>query len=289
MKIVIPIKKDDYKKVKMAVPYIEKYINADSIVIISNDQENIDSNIDIEYINENELYRGLTYNNLQTIIRKKTNKEVPVGYYFQQFLKMAFARVTTDNEYIVWDADTIPLQPITMKENDKYIFDMKYEYAKPYFNTIYSLFGIEKQIQGSFISEHMIINTGIMREIINEIEDNKELIGDSFYEKIINAISDDDIINGFSEFETYGSYVLNRHPGMYECKKYDSLRIGKSVVGEHPTEAQLEWVGKTYPAISIEHFDNGTWMSRLTRLKLWRRCFDAKFSMRLFAKINSLI
>ena len=60
----------------------------------------------------------------------------------------------------------------------------------------------------SFVSEHMVIKTEIMKELINKIENNTNLNGSIWYEKIINSINIDYLDNtGFSEYETYGTFT----------------------------------------------------------------------------------
>ena len=60
------------------------------------------------------------------------------------------------------------------------------EYSEPYFSTMKNIFPeLGKIYNYSFISEHMIINTKLMENMINRIADNKNLLGDTWYEKII--------------------------------------------------------------------------------------------------------
>jgi hypothetical protein len=74
--------------------------------------------------------------------------------------------------------------------NGKPIFDVKTEYHKPYFITLKKIFPeLGKKYNYSFISEHMIINTKIMNNMIKRINFNKNLLGDIWYEKIIKKYS----------------------------------------------------------------------------------------------------
>ena len=40
--------------------------------------------------------------------------------------------------------------------------------------------------------------------------------------------------SGFSEYETYGTYVTHYHPGKYRYRKINAIRDGKAVFGEIP-------------------------------------------------------
>jgi hypothetical protein len=98
---------------------------------------------------------------------------------------------------------------------DKCFFTMKSEHHVPYFKTINVLFdgAIFKLTNKSFIAEHMMVDKDIMMEIIRKIESNRKINGNKFYEKILYAIDDNEIAgSGFSEFETYGNYVLKYYP-----------------------------------------------------------------------------
>ena len=108
-----------------------------------------------------------------------------------RFLKMQYAQICTDEYYMVWDGDTIPCKEVNMfhEESGKPYLDMKHEYHKEYFDTMSAILpGFGKVIERSFISEHMLIKTDIMRNLIEDIEKNDTLNGDTFWKKIINSI-----------------------------------------------------------------------------------------------------
>ena len=71
-------------------------------------------------IDENELLPGLTFSTVADILMKYCpNKRLNVGWYFQQFLKLGFARSKYCKDYYLsWDADTLPLAPITFFEDE---------------------------------------------------------------------------------------------------------------------------------------------------------------------------
>ena len=128
------------------------------------------------------IERGLNYAQVSLAIGKNVA-------YIQQFIKMQFSRYTSDEYYLVWDSDTIPVKDIAMFSRtppQKPYFDIKTEFHQPYFTTISKLFpDVKRQVNASFISEHMLINARYMREMIDEIENNTELQGENFQEKII--------------------------------------------------------------------------------------------------------
>ena len=92
------------------------------------------------------------------------------GWYYQQFIKMAYHRICKESYYLCWDMDTIPLKKIDLfNESGQPWLDVKKEFHESYFQTIQNLFGFGKQIEKSFISEHMLFSTEYMGDMIDEI------------------------------------------------------------------------------------------------------------------------
>lgn len=119
-------------------------------------------------IDENELLPGLTFSTVADILMKYCpNKRLNVGWYFQQFLKLGFARSKYCKDYYLsWDADTLPLAPITFFEDEHLLFNPKSEYNSNYFRTIERLFGYGKQTEYSFIAENMIFSKNVVGEML---------------------------------------------------------------------------------------------------------------------------
>lgn len=92
------------------------------------------------------------------------------GWYYQQFLKMQYARMCKDKYYMVWDGDTIPCRRFSMfSEDGKPYLDLKHEYHGEYFNTLAKLIpDLHKCIGKSFISEHMLMRCDLMCEKLGD-------------------------------------------------------------------------------------------------------------------------
>ncbi len=180
-----------------------------------------------------------------------------VGWYYQQFLKMQYARNCNDPYYMVWDGDTIPCRQIEMFDavSNKPYMDMKKEYHKEYFDTIGKLFpGMKKVSDKSFIAEHMMIHTETMNQMLDEIEADPKLPGRDFWEKIIRCIEPEHIKDtAFSEFETYGTYVAYRCPQRYLIRRWHSFRLGAEFFhSDTISKRDYEWLGTDFFAISFE-------------------------------------
>ena len=106
-----------------------------------------------------------------------------VGWYYQQFLKMQYARICNDEFYLSWDGDTIPVRKIEMEnEEGKPYIDWKRECNPVYFKTMGKLFpGMTKVMEPSFIAEHMLFSKDIMIKMLDQIENADYLSGDIFY------------------------------------------------------------------------------------------------------------
>ena len=181
------------------------------------------------------------------------------GWYEQQFLKMAYSRICNNEFYLIWDSDTFPIKPVNMFENSNPIFDMKKEHHSPYFTTLSRLIPDLQYSKMSYISEHMLVKTEYMKKLLNEIENNNNLPGNLFWEKIILSIDKNDILlSGFSEFETYGSYVDNRFPNVYKHRNWYSKRDAARFFGniDNMEEKDFTWLSKDYDALSFENWDD---------------------------------
>ncbi len=217
------------------------------------------------FLDENEI---LPFADVHAVMEKALSKELQgralprgiTGWYYQQFLKMQYARVCGDAYYLVWDGDTIPCARFSMfKEGTGTPYlDMKQEYYPQYFETMAKLIpDLHKCFEKSFISEHMLMNSKIMRELLSEIESNPHVEGTCFWEKIIHAIDAKGLLeNSFSEFETYGTYVAMRHPESYRLRDWHSFRYGGVFYSlDTISDTDYAWLAKDFFAISFEKGD----------------------------------
>lgn len=276
--VVIPIAAKDLEIAMKNIKYIRKNLRPRDIYIISNSEVK-DGISDCKWIDENTLYEGMTFKSISNIMDKLAGTSKRAGWYFQQFLKMAYAYKAKSKYYLVWDADTIPLKNISFfdeKENIP-LFNIKTEYHKPYFETLNKLLGLEKKIQGSFISEHMMFDKDIMIELIQKIEENKRNYGEKFYEKILYAINNQDLLkSGFSEFETYGTFLLSEHPQNLKIRELRTLREGKKVLGENCNEEMLKWASRYYDTVSFEKQQQSSRKSYFAKYALVRKLVSFK-------------
>ena len=257
--IVIPVYEKDIKKILKYRPLIEKYIKFNKMIIITNDLNNLndsDKSYSTKFIMEDDLIKKENIKNL--FLNMGINETNRTGWYLQQFLKMSYSEICENEYYLLWDSDTLPIRFINMFDKSNPIFDMKKEYHSPYFNTLVRLFPDINFSKLSYISEHMMIKTEYMKDLIKTIENNKNIPGKIYWEKILMAIDRKDIIkSGFSEFETYGSFVDTYYTNTYKHRKWASKRDMTNCYKtfDNVNMRDIEWLSKDYHAITFENWD----------------------------------
>lgn len=216
----------------------------------------------VKWVDENDV---ISFDDVHACMAKRLepvigNEPLPrgvTGWYYQQFLKMQYVTLCNDEYYMVWDGDTVPCRKINMfsEETGQPYLDLKHEYHPEYFDTMGKILpGFGKVIERSFISEHMLFKSDIMRALIADIEKNDAIPGERFWEKIINSIEPEKIYDSsFSEFETYGTYVALRYPSVYRLREWHSFRLGASFFDmDKICDRDFAWLGVDFDAISFE-------------------------------------
>ncbi len=226
-------------------------------VIREDEGKDIFKGREVEYLNENDI---LSLDDVRPAFNRQITPEnnvmpTAVNWYYQQFLKMAYSLVCDAEYYLCWDSDTVPLRHIDMfGENYKPILDVKPEFNNTYFVTIERLFGFNKIIEKSFVSEHMLFDVSLMKEMISEIE-KTDYPGERFYEKILEAVGKDNLDQGFSEFETFGSWVGMRHSSAYRLREWKSFRNTNFFIDiKDVSEEDLKWLSVDYDAATFEKY-----------------------------------
>lgn len=259
--VIIPTIFRDYHFLKKVVRYVFMNLHPEVVFIITNKEKSkylpkdILKNPRCEVIDEDGLLPDLTYDNVREMLINHQTVNPHFGWYYQQFLKMGFARseYSKNEYYLSWDSDTLPIQPISMTDTEGHpLFTMKNEFHQPYFNSISRLIGIGKENPNSYIAEHMLFNKTIMEELISEIEAST-VSGKTWYEKIINS-TDRDAANGFSEFELYGNFCKIRHASLYRERELPGFRYGGYIQGRFINDKTLSRLSYDLAIVSFEAY-----------------------------------
>ena len=265
MSLVVPTVSKDLYKISRNFKFYKKYIvGINNLVFIGDEkvekiikQKQYIFKLPLNFINEKFL---IDIDKLKNLIKLRKKSAIRrSGWYIQQFLKMQYSKICQDMYYLIWDSDTIPVKEVEMfNNNGKPYFDVRTEYHKPYFDTMKKIFPkLGKKYNYSFISEHMLIKTELMRTLINQININNNISGNTWFEKIINCIDLEELeYSGFSEFETYGTFVNEYYNKTYDIRPWKSLRYGKYYYNpKYLTSNDILNIAKNYDSISFEKFN----------------------------------
>jgi hypothetical protein len=212
---------------------------------------------------ENRTVPGMTYGDLA----KYDHPVFPrmTGWFFQQFLKFSHAfEEMEDDYYLIWDADTVPLRPIDFFDDQgRMLVVPAEEHHTPYFDTYRSLLGEEPNRAFSFISQHLIIQKSVLREMLAKITERAGMSESEWAWAVIRGLAGKGY-NLFSEYETYGHYLKNHYPGRMAVRQLPWLREGTEHFGFPPSKAVLEQLAQDYAYVSFE-----SKKTRWKKLKQW--------------------
>jgi len=252
--IIIPVSYKDCGILKKTIRWVRKNIETQGVLYVitsescfSDFPSSFRKEHHVELIDENKMLDSLTFGRVRSLLARH-NKANMTGWYFQQFLKMGFALTQyAKGYYLIWDADTIPLQRLSFFDEDTILFNPKKEHHQPYFDTITRLTGITQFAAHSFISEHMMVCTQVMKELVAKLADE----GKDWVENIIDHC-DMSNIQAFSEFETYGNYCLTFHPELMKPRLLTTLRCGGRLFGRQVSDRELELLALDFDTASFE-------------------------------------
>ena len=107
--VIVPMTADNLPIFQLNIKWMQKNLSCRRILVIGAEKlsEPVRA-LGVEFIEENTLYKGLTLGKVRECLKARLGEEKRAGWYFQQFLKLAYAYQCQDEYYIVWDADTIP-------------------------------------------------------------------------------------------------------------------------------------------------------------------------------------
>ena len=261
IQVVTTCRAYDLPVLEMAVPKLRLHLPLKSLCVIAPDAdcEKMRRRLgaQVRIIPEDEFIPGMNLRQLRRLDRFGFPKNA--GWYFQQLLKLQYAFVEPEDDYyLIWDADTVPLRPMRFFDSDgRMLLTRADEHHVPYFETYQRLFNAEPNREFSFISQHMPVQKSIAREMFESIE--RQTSGnESWAWKIMRSLPPIKDLHLFSEFETYGHYIKNNHPGLVAFVDRPWWRHGSELTGgKIPTERQLEKLARDYDFVSFEKATHG--------------------------------
>jgi hypothetical protein len=174
---------------------------------------------------------------------KKINRS---GWVFQQLLKLSGDYISDKDHFLVLDGDTILVQPQKFEHNGKFIFLISDEYHFPYFETYKKIFKEASMSSVSFVSHQMIFDCNKLKELRNDIEN---LNNKSWYKVIIDNLNPDES-SSFSEYETYGNWMLKKYPDSFKKEYFFNLTLPRYKLKEF--QVSIEKYSHKYRSVSFQ-------------------------------------
>jgi len=204
------------RKIDLLIPAIEKDIMALPIVVNAARNNVLHSIKNIFVISNSKKIKqfcsdfGCVYVDEDSVLPiKKTDIHYKVGgkdrsgWLFQQFLKLNGDEICEMEDFLVLDADTVLVKPISFIEQGKNVFYFSDEFNITYYRTFQYIYKKKVKSFRSFVSHMMLFNCSVLREFRNEIE---RLHDHTPWYEVFLASFDYGHPAAFSEFECYGNY-----------------------------------------------------------------------------------
>jgi len=253
----------------------------------------------LRLLDEDRIASGLNLNVVKEILYQRIGSADRAGWYFQQFLKMSMSHhPEIADHYLIWDSDTVLLKGIDFFSDNKVLVNPKEECHPPYFKTIKKLLDLERQVDFSFISEHLMVKSAYMRELIAELSAAADSAGrSSWFEHVLTNVDERDLNgSGFSEFETYGNFIASRYPESFACRPLKSLRLGSCYFGRNPNRydlARLMRLGNAFVSFEASPAGNRGRIIKNKTLSVirglfYRRTETGRNQLRLAGKIRGV-
>lgn len=131
------------------------------------------------------------------------------GWLFQQLLKLNADTITEMEDFLILDADTAFIRPRVFFFRERAIFDVSTERHEPYHSVYQKILKRATKFELSFVAHYMLFNKTFLRQLKAEIES----IHKKKWDTVILENTDYSNISGFSEYELYGNYLFDMHPG----------------------------------------------------------------------------
>lgn len=216
--IVIVAHEKDFNNIKFIIEYTSINLEFDSIhLILSNREEYKDAEL-VPTLTNKPIYFHLENDVLS--IDKSRIKHRP-NWIYQMLLKM-FQNVTKNDNFLIIEADCIILNKLTFFNGDKTIFYLgRDHYHEQYYNFNKRLLGIGREFNHSFISEFMMYDKKIIKDLLKKLKCNQI---DDFLELVYLYVDD----NSYpSDYDLYGNFYYSNYPNNFETKILNFNMFGR--------------------------------------------------------------
>ncbi|WP_442602299.1 DUF6492 family protein [Paenibacillus sp. KN14-4R] len=243
--IIIPAIEKDLVTLPYTIDGIRKYVQhpIGQILIISPQSKAIKQLCQrkhCKFIDEKTVL-PLTKND----IHLRTTKWERSGWMYQQLLKLSGDTLSSQDFFLVMDADTVLIRPHVFRKNGKTIFYCRTWSHDEYFKAYNKLLGIQGRARLSYVTHYMLFERTKLAAMKRKIEKRHHM---RWYAAILNKATKRKAFS-FSEFETYGNYVRATYPGQSIQKLSRNRGLRTNMKNLSPTS--LRKLAKKFKSLSF--------------------------------------
>lgn len=206
--VVIPIISKDLAVLPLCIEGVRRCVlhNIKDIYIVAPDVQEIrtfcnDKNL--KFVDERSVF-GYSPMELGLITTCGDNRS---GWLFQQFVKLS-GTIGTCRYFLCIDADHILIRPhVFLTDKHQTVFYMSYEKHQPYYVLLKRILPDISLSSLSYVDHKMLFDKQLLAKLHKAISENN---GGRSWQNVILDFIDRSEVSGFSEFETYGNFVMNK-------------------------------------------------------------------------------
>lgn len=241
--VLIPTTLKDLDILEYSVNSVRKNVKhpIKQIFIVAPDEESIREialKLGCVFVDEAKAVNGLTKKD----IHYNVNGVDRSGWLLQQLIKLSADEIAHEDFILVMDSDTIVNRPLQFMFKNKTILNVSDEHYSTYYDVYRKLMGEDVISNKSFVAHNMLFSKQVLKEMKEHIE---SLHQTRWVDAILRNVDYNDI-SGFSEYETYGNYLLRHHPDAVKIEYWFNESL-KDVEG-------IEKTPSYYKTISIHSY-----------------------------------
>jgi hypothetical protein len=246
--ILMPVIRKDIDTLPLAVAGLRKHLlhPIGQIILVSPPDEVIQS-----FCRQS----GCTWRDENSILPiKKTDIRYTVnglnrsGWIFKQLLQLYADHIATADHVLLFDSDTVLLQPQKFEYQGRSLMVISDEYHWPYYAIIQKLFEFFPPDRFSLTSHHLFVNRQHLTELRAELEQRHQR---PWYQAIVDNL-DTHEGSAFSEYETYGQWLLRNHRDQAELEYWFNIAVPRRKLWRHAWD--LPRLGRHYRTASYHHY-----------------------------------
>jgi hypothetical protein len=215
--IVIVSHEKDFNNIKFIVEYSQKNLKFDSIHLILSERKEYNDLELIKSLTDKPIFLHLE-NDVLKVDKSKINHRP--NWIYQMLLKI-FQEVTSNDDFLIIESDCLILKEINFFNDGRTnLYLCRDQNHTPYFN-FNNLLGFGREYDHSFISEFMMYNKQIVKDLLYKSNCNNVY---DFLEIIYNNVND----NCYpADYELYGNFCFKFHRDKIDLKHLNYNFFGR--------------------------------------------------------------